>query len=593
MDKFTKFSVTFLILVTINFTSLAQQNIDTYQHFPNSGKSITPIAWPVNLPYRRILNSPITDYILITADSGWAKEYNLKFTELNKDGFHYLQKAGRTSAGIKPWFIIYNKKTNHGISLLLAYPGNWKLDIQPEKDRTKIHIRTSPQALPKLQKVKSMPIPGALLSEFSGHFDYAAIPIKKFIRKNLSRQLPNDWPLIQYNDYYATFGKFDENLLIKAARNAAQIGCEVFTIDCGWYGSHENWNILGDWTVNKNKLPKGLEPVINTVRNLGMKFGLWIEIESANKDSKIAKQHPDWMLPDTAMLGDRHTLNFGKNEVLEYAKSIIDRLMKDYNLDYIKMDYNTNPSKGSEKYIGAQDPIYNHYQGLLKLWKYMRKKYPHLIIENCSSGSLRHDASTAAFTDTHWTSDNIQNKSNLAINYGATLLFPPETCSDWTVFPQRTEENNALDTPSRFTINMTGHLGLSGKIWQWSEQTKKIAAEKIAQYKKIRQFIKISNVYHLTPQPDYKNPDSVMALQYNTPNSECLMFVFHANAPELTAQIKLRELKPETTYQITFPDSFNSKQITAKGNLLTQKGIKITFPQKASSAIIKIIPLNQ
>lgn len=36
---------------------------------------------------------------------------------------------------------------------------------------------------------------------------------------------------------------------------------------------------LGDWYVNKQKFPNGLDELIKNVNSLGMDFGLWVEPE--------------------------------------------------------------------------------------------------------------------------------------------------------------------------------------------------------------------------------------------------------------------------------------------------------------------------
>ena len=296
-----------------------------------------------------------------------------------------------------------------------------------------------------------------------------------------------DWPLVQYNSWYADYHLFTEKSLFDAAAKAAEAGCELFTVDAGWYGGsgQADWSAtVGDWRVNTTRLPKGLEPIVAEVRRRGMKFGLWVEIENASLNSPVGKEHPDWYLRDgQKRLSNRGTLDFGNPQVLAWAESEIDRLVTTYKLDYLKMDFNTDPACDSEKFAHREDPLYRHYRGLAKLWKYLRATYPQLVVENCSSGSMRQDVMTAALTDTHWVSDNVDHEWNLAQNFAATYLFPPEICSHWTCFPAQTVKNEALDLQSRFTVSMMGHFGLSGRIQDWDAETLRVAAERIALYK--------------------------------------------------------------------------------------------------------------
>jgi len=561
-----------------------------YEYCGWEGKSDAELAQPVKLPFTKSFPSPITDYMVLTFNSPWGGEYEIKTQQLSEEGFSFIQKSGRSCKDKKPFIILFNTKTKRGIAVMLAWSGNWAIEVKADGDKVKLVARTSPADLPKITEINSLPIPGALVCEFAGHWDYGTLPIRRFIRQKLLRDPGDNWPVVQYNDYYGTFGNFDEKLLIEAAKSAAEIGCELFTIDAGWYGNKERWEeAVGDWNVNPKKFPNGIEPVAEAVRGLGMKFGMWVEIECANPKSDTAQNHPDWVMVPTAWGTQRLILNFGNEKILAYAKSVIDNMMKRYKLDYIKMDFNADPATDSENRSGADDPLYGHYKGLIGLWEYMHKNYSGLVIENCSSGSLRQDVMTAALTDTHWTSDNVDNHCNLAINYGATCLFPPEICSDWTTYPEEAANRNKLDIPSRFNVNMMGHLGLSGKIWEWTNETKKIAAEKIAIYKKIRGLIRDADVYHLTPQPIFNNPSSITAVQYaDTKTDRDIVFVFQTNDPLLTAKLRLRALKDDKEYRILLPKELGGKELKIKGKELMEDGLEINFTDKGVSGIIQI-----
>ena len=54
-------------------------------------------------------------------------------------------------------------------------------------------------------------------------------------------------------------------------------------MDDGWFGKRNDDHAgLGDWTVNPQKFPQGLEGLIDHVNGLGMDFGLWVEPEMVN-----------------------------------------------------------------------------------------------------------------------------------------------------------------------------------------------------------------------------------------------------------------------------------------------------------------------
>ena len=72
----------------------------------------------------------------------------------------------------------------------------------------------------------------------------------------------------------------NEEHQLALAKIAKDLGVEVFVIDDGWFkGRINDKGGLGDWTVDKNKFPNGLQPMIEKINALGLHFGIWIEPE--------------------------------------------------------------------------------------------------------------------------------------------------------------------------------------------------------------------------------------------------------------------------------------------------------------------------
>jgi alpha-galactosidase len=251
----------------------------------------------------------------------------------------------------------------------------------------------------------------------------------------------------------------------------------------------------------------------------------------------------------------------------------------------------------SDKLPPNARPLYHHYRGLADLWTYMRHKYPSLIIENCSSGSLRQELTAATFTDTHWVSDNIENEANLMMNFAATYLFPPSACSHWTTKPDR--KFAALDLDAQFAINMLGHMGLSGKIASWDAETIAVAKNRIAQYKRIRPVIGNADVYHLTPQ---RANAMQAALYVDATTGRSLLFAFHGNDPKMQHTLRLRGLDPTQRYRLAMPigDSRLSlptntpiaSNSTLTGKSLIEDGLTITFSRPGTAAVVEMEPAS-
>ena len=518
----------------------------------------------------------------------WGREYLLREERLGSGGIVLESTAGRNGIPCKPWLLVRQVETRSGVGVSIAYPGNWRISVAPAGGGTGtvVRVETLPGGIEILLRIGGLPVPGALVSRFQGSWDEGALPITRYIRRHLLRKNLSDWPWVQYNTWFDRYQNLDESRLLALARRAAELGVEVFVIDAGWYGSQEDWSrALGDWTVNPDRLPYGIEPVAAEVRRLGMKFGMWIEIEHASRHSQVARERPDWFQRHQGeWVNSRGPLDFGNREVVAWAKRQIDRLMHDYRLDYIKMDFNGNLSS-SENYEASGERLRNHYRGLFQLWSYMRERYPDLVVENCSSGSLRMDPAIAAHTDTHWVSDEVSPHYNLAMDFAMTYLFPPEICNHWTTFPETTP---SLDLESNFRTSMMGQFGLSGSILEWEPGTLELAHRTISEYRRVRPHLRRSEVYHLTGQIDPREPKTFQAAQYFDPSTgRSLLFAYRAGDEANEFQVGLHGIDSATTYQIR--DRGQTRQVTGAQ---LQRGWRLKLPEPGSSAQIEFAPFD-
>ena len=196
------------------------------------------------------------------------------------------------------------------------------------------------------------------------------------------------------------------------------------------------------------------------------------------------------------------------------------------------------------------------------------------------------DLFTAAHTDTHWVSDAVGGADNLAMNFGATYLFPPEICNHWTCFPKPSE---ALDLQAQFTVSMLGQFGLSGPITTWDDETRRQAADRIALYKELRPWLRRAEVHHLTEQVAHRAPRSIQAVQYvDVPANRSVVFAFQGGSSQTEVALALRGLRPGTTYRVTMPPGFGPDEVL-RGDALA-RGLRVRFPRPGASAVIRIQP---
>ncbi len=584
-------------LFTVLWMNLSMESRSVQAAGPIPLRGNTSAAHPVPLPFRSILPGHVTDYVLMTFSGNWGGEWHIRQQTLHAQGYSYTNTSGRSDSRFKPFWLLRNIHTGGGIAISLAWCGNWRFKVAADGGSTKVTVKTFPSGEKPYIYVHGMPIPGAVVDYFHGNWDNGAQPITKFIRDKLLRTnelvriTHGQWPLVQYNDWYAANGASDEKTLLRYARIARKIGCELFVVDGGWYG--HNTIDLGKWTVDRKKFPQGLGYLAREVRGMGMEFGLWIEIECANPNSPVGLKHPNWFLSwHGRRLSNRALLNFGNPKVRAWAEATISRLVTRYKLAYLKMDFNTNfPVPIHSSTLNANnDPVYKHYCGLIDVWRYIRRKFPNLIVENCSSGSLRATLMSSAFSDTNWISDNISNKANYDMMFGATYMFPPATCSHWTVRPQHA--NPALDLAAKFQVNMPGMLGLSGDISKWNARTLGVAAREIALYKKIRPMLRHATVYHLTKQANPWHPQTWQSMLYvDDSTGQALLFVFRGGDRSSSMNQRLRGLDGSKSYNVVSLTGAAIAKVYPRRYLM-HHGLEIKLLSAGGSEILELTPVQ-
>lgn len=149
--------------------------------------------------------------------------------------------------------------------------------------------------------------------------------VDEVYRNNLCRSkwAKRDRPIL-INNWEGTYFDFTEEKLLSIAKTAAEAGCELFVLDDGWFGKRNTDTCsLGDWYVNSEKLPNGIDGLAQKINDMGMMFGLWFEPEMVNPDSDLYRTHPDWAIsvPERAPAQFRfqYILDLSRDDVCRYV----------------------------------------------------------------------------------------------------------------------------------------------------------------------------------------------------------------------------------------------------------------------------------
>jgi alpha-galactosidase len=295
------------------------------------------------------------------------------------------------------------------------------------------------------------------------------------------------------NTWEAVYFDHDLDKLSSLARTAASVGVERFVLDDGWFtGRNGDHSALGDWQADGVKWPDGLRPLSDLVRGLGMEFGLWFEPEMVNRDSDLARQHPDWILsarPDTAVEW-RHqmVLDLTNTAAWNHILERISDAVSEYAVDFIKWDHNRDLHAAISSATGRAS-VRQQTLAVYALMDELRSRHPALEIESCASGGGRVDLGIMQRAQRIWASDTNDPIERQIIQRWTSVLVPPEVIGSH-VGPAEAHTTHRVATLGfRLTTALFGHAGLEWDITACSEAELEAIRKWSALYRELRRVI--------------------------------------------------------------------------------------------------------
>jgi len=310
---------------------------------------------------------------------------------------------------------------------------------------------------------------------------------------------------VLFNSWEATYFDITLEGQINLARAAAQMGVELFCLDDGWFGSRRHDRAgLGDWAVSQDLFPNGLTPLIEAVKELGMRFGLWVEPEMINPDSDLYRAHPDWVLhfPGRPRTEARNqlVLDYGRPEVVEHIFAALDGLLSRYDITFFKWDMNRYASEPGS--VVGKAIWHAHVAGLYSIMDRLRQAHPRLDIQSCAGGGGRVDLGILGRCDQVWTSDNTDPFDRAYIQDGFSLAYPPRVMEAWVTHDHNHQTGRVVPLDLRFDLAMRGALGIGSNIDKLSADERAAYRRKIGFYKTIRPVVQNGDLYRLARVQD-------------------------------------------------------------------------------------------
>ena len=395
---------------------------------------------------------------------------------------------------------------------------------------------------------------------------------------------------VHYNCWEAVYFNHTLAELTALADRAADLGAERFVLDDGWFGRRDNdLTSLGDWTIDRNKWPNGLHPLIAHVHKIGMSFGLWFEPEMVNPDSDLFRAHPDWMLGPKDQTPGRHqmVLNLALPEVQDNLFHQISAILTEYPIDYIKWDHN--------RLLPVVDA--DQTRGVYALFKRLRAAHPSVELESCASGGGRIDAGILAYTHRVWLSDSNDALERLRMQHDAAL-FLPAAITGSHVGPRKSHTSGRI-LPMAFRAHVAAqrHMGFEMDLAELTEDEAATLKSITAWWKDNRHWTMTADILRL----DAADPAIIAEMQLAADGTR---FILTAGQSETSPQIlprplRLTGLDPTATYKITLknpdvaakhsrgPNALKSGPLTLSGQYLMTQGITLPAQWPATIFVVE------
>ena len=360
------------------------------------------------------------------------------------------------------------------------------------------------------------------------------------------------------NNWEATEFSFNADKLVSIAQSAAPLDIELFVMDDGWFGSRDSdRGGLGDWVVNREKLPGGLEALVPRIKELGMSFGIWIEPEMVSEDSDLYRAHPDWAL---GVPGRPHTrgrsqltLDFSRREVREHIYQAIRKVLDSADVSYVKWDMNRSLTDVWSGALPAdrQGEVFHRYiLGVYELLDRMRRDYPDMLIEGCTGGGGRFDAGMLYYTPQIWCSDNTDAIDRLRIQYGTSFCYPVSAMGAHVSAVPNGQTARTVSMETRGVGAMSGTFGYEMDLNETTPEEREIIKGQVAFFKAHYDLIQRGDYYRLT-DPFREGPCAAWE-QVSPDRREALVSLVtgSAHAAPPFSVLRLKGLDPCLTYQV-------------------------------------------
>ena len=475
-----------------------------------------------------------------------------------------------------PFLAIEDKKNRVFWGVQLAHEASWQMEVYRQDDA--LHIsggladREFGHWLKDLNPGEVFETPYAIISTCkNGDIDKISQRITSAGNKYFSNFPKSEESLpIIFNEYCTTWGCPSHENISEIVEVIKDKGFDYFVIDCGWFKEGDKpWHTsMGDYEISKELFKDGLGKTVEVIKKSGMKPGIWFEIDNVGQDSK-AYNMEDYLLKRDGKVITTYSRRFWDMRnpwVTNYLEEKVIKLLKDYNFEYIKMDYNDTIGIGVDGAESLGEGLRKNMDASVDFIRKISNEVPGIVIENCSSGGHKLEplmmsiTSMASFSDAH----ECEEIPIIAANLHRLIL--PSQSQIWAVI----RENDSLKRIAYSIANtFLGRMCLSGDVAKLNKEQWDVIDRGIYFYKSVAHIIKSGYSYRYgTTITSERHPEGWQGV-LRVGEKEALLVIhrFYGDIPE-NIEIKLPNECPRNIFKVYSDDN---PSIEINGDILIYK----------------------
>ena len=524
---------------------------------------------------------PRGDYELIHFCGDWCRERGMERTRLRSGVLTEIaDHTGRGSRVNNPFVMVADPGADeeqgrvYGFNLI--YSGNHSTVAETDSiGRLRIRQGISPRSFRwTLRSGEAFVTPQCVISYSGSGFGQLSRNYHNLYNRHL---IPRRWAKasrpVLLNSWEGCYFDFDENRLLTMAKKAKDVGIELFVLDDGWFGKRNDaQSSLGDWVVNRQKLPDGLDGLAKKLKKMGLQFGLWFEPEMISRDSDLYRAHPDWVVrvPQLEPLESRWqlVLDLTRQEVCDHVVEAVSRVLESAEIAYVKWDMNR------PVWDAPFDGFYHSYVlGYYDIMSRLTSRFPEILFEGCCSGGGRFDPGVLAYMPQIWTSDNSDAVARLKIQHSTSMCYPLSAVGAHVSAVPNHQNGRITALKTRADVAYFGVFGYELDLASMTEAELRQVAEQAEFAKRIQPLIQTGDLYRL--RSPYETEECIW--QVVSPEKDhvfmmgCRVLSVVRGKIHPQPRVMLRGLDPEAVYRDVNTGNRYS------GSLLMQRGLAVEY----------------